>query len=86
MSDPTDPLAWASLAEDGLAMARSALRRRRPLAQMACFHAQQAAEKYLKALLVRAGHAFPKTHDLRALHQLRRHDSITAPSGGMLVG
>ena len=70
MSYPTDPLAWVSLAEDDLAMARSALRRRRPLAQMARFQAQQSAEKYLKALLVRAGHAFPKTHDLRALHQL----------------
>jgi HEPN domain-containing protein len=30
-----------------------------------CFHAQQCAEKYLKALLVHLGAAFPKTHDLR---------------------
>lgn len=32
-----------------------------------CFHAQQAAEKSLKAVLVRAGSAPPKTHDLIAL-------------------
>ena len=33
----------------------------------ACFHAQQCAEKYLKARLVEAGLPFPKTHDLEAL-------------------
>ena len=32
-----------------------------------CFHAQQAAEKSLKAVLVHAGSAPPKTHDLIAL-------------------
>jgi HEPN domain-containing protein len=32
-----------------------------------CFHAQQCAEKYLKALLTLRGTDFPKTHDLEAL-------------------
>jgi HEPN domain-containing protein len=32
-----------------------------------CFHAQQCAEKYLKALLVFRGTAFPKTHDIHVL-------------------
>lgn len=35
-----------------------------------CFHAQQCAEKYLKALLVSLSVDFPKTHDLRLLMQL----------------
>ena len=35
-----------------------------------CFHAQQCAEKYLKALLVSRSIDFPKTHDLRVLMQL----------------
>ena len=35
-----------------------------------CFHAQQCAEKYLKALLLSQSIDFPKTHDLRALVQL----------------
>jgi HEPN domain-containing protein len=35
-----------------------------------CFHAQQCAEKYLKALLVSRSIPFPKTHDLRILMQL----------------
>ena len=32
-----------------------------------CFHAQQCAEKYLKAFLVQKSISFPKTHDLRVL-------------------
>jgi HEPN domain-containing protein len=32
-----------------------------------CFHAQQCAEKYLKAALVFRGVDFPKTHDLESL-------------------
>jgi HEPN domain-containing protein len=30
----------------------------------ACFHAQQAVEKYLKAILAQAGTPIPRTHDL----------------------
>ena len=33
----------------------------------ACFHAQQAAEKYLKALLAWHGEAIPRTHDLEEI-------------------
>jgi hypothetical protein len=32
-----------------------------------CFHAQQCVEKYLKALLVSKGIAFPKIHDVEEL-------------------
>lgn len=35
-----------------------------------CFHAQQSAEKYLKARLVEAGKNFPKTHDLSVILNL----------------
>jgi len=35
-----------------------------------CFHAQQCAEKYLKALLVFRSMEFPKNHNLRVLMQL----------------
>jgi len=35
-----------------------------------CFHCQQCAEKYLKALLVHCGIAFPRTHDLVVLRNL----------------
>ena len=32
-----------------------------------CFHAQQCAEKYVKAVLVLAGIDFPKTHDIEEI-------------------
>jgi HEPN domain-containing protein len=35
-----------------------------------CFHAQQCAEKYLKAKMVEAGKPFSKTHDLEVLLNL----------------
>jgi HEPN domain-containing protein len=35
-----------------------------------CFHAQQAVEKYLKALLVLKGIDFPRTHDVEELTAL----------------
>jgi HEPN domain-containing protein len=36
----------------------------------ACFHAQQAAEKYLKAFLIYHSMAFPHTHNLKDLVEL----------------
>jgi len=38
-----------------------------PLHDATCFHCQQAAEKYLKALLQELGLAVPHIHDLAAL-------------------
>ncbi|HVS39071.1 MAG TPA: HEPN domain-containing protein [Gemmataceae bacterium] len=35
-----------------------------------CFHAQQCVEKYIKALLVCRGTAFPKTHEIPVLRAL----------------
>jgi HEPN domain-containing protein len=40
------------------------------LAAVVCFHAQQAVEKVLKALLVFAGVPFARTHDVIRLAQL----------------
>ncbi len=60
MSGVTDPLAWVALAEEDYALAKSSLRRKAPLLYGACFHAQQVAEKYLKALLIARGYTFPR--------------------------
>ena len=38
-----------------------------------CFHCQQCAEKYLKALLIHHGIDFPRTHDLVVLLNLAAH-------------
>jgi HEPN domain-containing protein len=45
-------------------------RRKLPATYIACFHAQQRAEKYMKALLVAQKVPFPKTHDFQILHDL----------------
>jgi HEPN domain-containing protein len=37
---------------------------------MACFHCQQAEEKYLKTLLQESGVAIPKIHDLESILEL----------------
>lgn len=45
----------------------------------ACYHAQQAAEKALKALLMRETATFPKTHDLSRLVDAVRVSQPTLP-------
>ncbi len=46
---------------------------------VACFHAQQAAEKSIKAILVLHGIEFRRTHDLLALASLLAEKSVTLP-------
>jgi len=67
------------LAEEDYLLARLALSQEKPLQYGVCFHAQQCAEKYLKAILVLQGRAFPKTHDLLALSDLCQQSSIIVP-------
>jgi len=55
---------WVRKAEEDWDGARDLAARRPPLRDLACFHCQQAAEKYLKALLQEIGVAVPRTHDL----------------------
>ena len=62
---------WVEKAEGDYATARRELRaRRHPNYDAACFHAQQTAEKYLKAFLHELGVAFPRTHSLIELLEL----------------
>ncbi len=70
MSDASDLLAWIERAEEDYVVAANMLRRKKPLTVTACFHAQQCAEKYLKAMLISQDQAFPKTHDLLTLNTL----------------
>jgi HEPN domain-containing protein len=66
---------WVDKAEGDFATAQRELRaRRQPNFDAACFHAQQCAEKYLKALLLEQGATFPKTHNLIDLLDLARRD------------
>ncbi|MBV9851325.1 MAG: HEPN domain-containing protein [Armatimonadetes bacterium] len=56
---------WVDKAEgDWAALGRELRARKAPNYDDACFHAQQCAERYLKARLQEASIAFPRTHDL----------------------
>ena len=61
-------LEWIAKAEGDYAIVEreSRVRKRRNYDAI-CFHAQQCAEKYLKARLSEAGISFPKIHDLTIL-------------------
>lgn len=62
---------WVEKAEGDYATAGREMRARtRPNYDSACFHAQQTAEKYLKAFLQEHEAVFPKTHNLIALLEL----------------
>jgi HEPN domain-containing protein len=64
-------LEWVGKAEGDFATAlRETRSRRAPNFGAACFHAQQCAEKYLKARLMEAGISPPRTHSLPALLDL----------------
>ena len=68
MNDPElvgEASRWLRYAADDLDVANELLGGQR--ARHACFHAQQAAEKALKAALVLDGLDVPYTHDLNAL-------------------
>ncbi len=60
---------WFLKAESDLNTARHMAESDGPY-DTACFHAQQAAEKYLKGLLALQGEPFPRTHNLEELQHL----------------
>lgn len=71
---------WVLKAEEDMEIARSLAALAKPKRDGACFHCQQAAEKYLKALLQETGRAVPRTHELEdLLDLLLPHDATLAP-------
>ncbi|MFH0823828.1 MAG: HEPN domain-containing protein [Pseudomonadota bacterium] len=64
---PTNCAAWVVKAEHDLLNIRNNLNAEAIPWDTVCFHAQQAAEKLLKAFLVYQGRVPPRTHDLSAL-------------------
>ena len=74
---PGSPSDWLRYAISDLKLACVA-RPTEVLLEALCFHAQQAAEKALKSVLVANDIPFPKTHNLRTLLDLLPED-ITPP-------
>jgi HEPN domain-containing protein len=66
-SDPGSGEDWLRHARSDLALASTVGPVGDILAETLCFHAQQATEKALKAVLVHKGIEFPRTHSLRLL-------------------
>jgi HEPN domain-containing protein len=58
---------WFRKAENDLLTITNNLGSKEVPVDSCCFHAQQAAEKYLKAYLISRNSPFPKTHDLQSL-------------------
>ncbi len=61
---------WLDKAEQDMQAAEILLDRNPPLLYPSCFHAQQAGEKYIKALLTYFQIEFPKTHIIGELLDL----------------
>ena len=66
----TDTARWLRYAEEDLRTAETFLRHPHVPPRQACWHAQQSAEKALKAVLVFLQIDFPRTHDLNILRNL----------------
>ncbi len=58
---------WLGKADEDAIVAELALTRNPPLINPAAFHCQQTAEKMQKALLVAAGAAPPRSHDMELI-------------------
>lgn len=69
------PSSWLRSAKADMAIARVDLPEGGQYEQL-CFHAQQAAEKSLKAVLLKEGRQFPFTHSLQSLIDLLPLGSI----------
>ena len=77
---PGSPQDWLRHAESDLALANLALEREEILVEQVCFHAQQAAEKAHKAVLIARQQRFPPLHDLEQLLEVARQAHIALPS------
>jgi HEPN domain-containing protein len=79
MSDDHDPFAWAAYAESDFQAAKRMLRGKNKFPNIGCYHAQQSAEKYLKALMIANGMDFPKIHNLRRLQDMLESTGVVVP-------
>src|SRR5262249_39402797 len=76
---------WVRKAEDDYRTAEFLARSSQPLHDQRCYHCQQAAEKYLKALLEELGLAIEKTRELEDLldELLLHHRSLRSLRRGL---
>ncbi len=75
---PDDPREWLNRARSNLLQAQ--IDQEGVYLEDLCFHAQQAAEKAIKALLIRRRVEFPYVHDLATLLTLLERADVEVPA------
>ncbi|MFN0036350.1 MAG: HEPN domain-containing protein [Saprospiraceae bacterium] len=68
--NPDDPFAWLAKGDRDFALVRDMSPNWEAYPDLICYHCQQAAEKYLKALLLHVGQPIKRTHDLEEVLDL----------------
>jgi HEPN domain-containing protein len=78
--------AWIRKAEEDYVLAQHGIESETPVHDGVCFHCQQCAEKYLKALMEEIGVSIPKTHDLENLlaSLVAHHSDLRSLRRGLL--
>lgn len=76
---PDSPQEWMSYAKSDLRLALLAATDKYVRREQACFHAQQAAEKAIKAVLLSRKIEFPLTHDIEELIEITEAGGTTLP-------
>ncbi len=76
---PGSPAQWLIHAESDLKLARLGAADPSILREQVCFHAQQAAEKALKAILLSRKIDFPYSHDIKGLLRIAETNGILIP-------
>lgn len=76
---PGSPMEWIEHAQSDLRLARLAAAEESIRREQACFHAQQTAEKSLKALLLFKQMEFPLTHDVEQLIEIALAGGLEVP-------
>ena len=76
---PGSPDEWMIHAESDLKLARLAVMDASIRREQVCFHAQQAVEKAIKAVLISRGIEFPLTHDIEELLEIAESSGIPLP-------
>jgi len=77
---PGSPDEWLDYARSDLKLARLAAGDASIRPEQACFHAQQAAEKAIKAVLLSRQVGFPLTHDIEELLELVEESGLPVPN------
>jgi len=76
---PGSPARWMTHAESDLRLGRIGADDPSVLREQVCFHAQQAAEKALKAVLLSMQIEFPYTHDIKGLLRIAETSGVLIP-------